>query len=555
MKDLRSLVWLLVVWLLVTAVPAGAQDVGESRVGTAQARVALVIGNGAYRNAPRLPNPPNDARAMADLLRGLGFTVIEGIDLDRGAMEELLRRFETEARQADVALTFYAGHGIQVDGTNYLLPIDATLVQRADLRRLISADWLVEDAALAKRLAIVILDACRDNPLANNLRSNERSLGVGRGLALPQVQPPNTLIAYATKENATAADGEGRNSPFTTALLEHLATPGLEVGLAFRRVRDTVFKTTNGVQQPFTYGSLGAEEFYFAPGTTAPAQAPIVEAANRQEPVADGASRASLVEALPRGAAGAPFRDCADCPELVPLSIGLVVMGSPREEAGHEVDEIMRPAEITRPFAIGRHELTMAEWDACVTAGGCPWRPDDRGLGRDRMPAFDLSADDARAYLAWLAERTGKPYRLPSEAEWEHAARALTRSAYFWGPDMDARHAACEGCAGSPGPRRPAPVGTLPPNPFGLFDTAGSLWEWTSTCWTPAEAGRACVDLVLKGGSFLSRPQALRSASRERGFPDQRLVSRGFRVARDLLPDEAPLVALPPAPPAAGGSG
>jgi uncharacterized caspase-like protein len=236
-----------------------------SAANAAERRVALVIGNGAYRNAPALTNPANDARAIAAMLRRTGFEVLEGTDLDRIAMEDLLTRFEDETLKADVSLAYYAGHGVQVDGKNYLLPIDAKLEQKADLRRLVQADWLVDDASRAKQLAIVILDACRDNPLTRSLRAKERGLGVGRGLAPIQDQPSNTLIAYATAENETAADGSGPDSPFATALLEHLPTPGLEIGLAFRKIRDAVITQTGGQQIPFTYGSLGGQEFYLVP--------------------------------------------------------------------------------------------------------------------------------------------------------------------------------------------------------------------------------------------------------------------------------------------------
>src|SRR4051812_40753452 len=179
--------------LLARAAPAEPGRVPTPGEGDPGRRVALVVGNGAYRNAPALPNPTNDARAMAAMLRRVGFEVLEGEDLGRDAMEGLLARFEDRARGAEATVAFYAGHGVQVEGRNYLLPVDAKLEQRADLRRQIPADWLVEDAGRAKQLALVILDACRDNPLTRSLQASERGLGVGRGLAQIQDQPPNTL--------------------------------------------------------------------------------------------------------------------------------------------------------------------------------------------------------------------------------------------------------------------------------------------------------------------------------------------------------------------------
>jgi hypothetical protein len=249
----------LLVLLILGAAPVTA-------TGAAERRVALIIGNGAYENTPALSNPTNDAHAMAGMLHRAGFEVLEGVDLGRAAMEDLLTRFEERAHGADAAVAFYAGHAVQVDGRNYLLPVDARLEQKIDLRRQVPVDWLVEDAGRARRLALVILDACRDNPLAHSLRARERGANIGRGLAQAQDQPPTTLVADATAADKTAADGAGAHSPFTEALLEHLPTPGLEIGLALRKVRDTVIGRTAAKQQPFTYGSLGGEEFYLMPG-------------------------------------------------------------------------------------------------------------------------------------------------------------------------------------------------------------------------------------------------------------------------------------------------
>ena len=352
--------WLIGAMLLLAA-PAPAQQPAPTE------RVALVIGNGAYRSAVPLANPANDARAMAGLLQRLGFRVDTGIDLERLAMEELVATFEEEARAADVAFVFYAGHGIQVAGRNYLVPIDASLQRESDVRRLIEADWVLESAGRARRLAVVFLDACRDNPLAATYAAASRSAAVGRGLASIGRAPPNMLVAYATAADATAADGQGVHSPFTTALLEHLPTPGVELRLALGRVRDAVAQHTGQQQIPYTYGSLGGDEFYLvAPSPPEGPTPPSVQ-----------------LLARPEGGAGPAFRDCPTCPELVPLAAGRFNLGSPGGEAGHEADEApQRPIALAKPFAIGRFEITFTEWDACVAASACPWRPDDRGLGR-----------------------------------------------------------------------------------------------------------------------------------------------------------------------------
>ncbi|NNG02995.1 MAG: caspase family protein, partial [Inquilinus sp.] len=232
-------------------------------------RVALVIGNGTYRNAPALTNPANDVRAMAASLRDLGFEVEQGLDLDTAGMVGTIRRFGASAEGADVALVFYAGHGIQVDGVNYLLPVDVSLQRERDLSyEGIPLDLLTSEVGQARRLGVVILDACRDNPFATQLAQAlgpTRSSVLGRGLARVENVPADTLIAFATSAGAVAEDGQSANSPYTTALLAHMREPGVEIGQYFRRVRDTVLQATNGRQQPYVYGSLSADAFYLNP--------------------------------------------------------------------------------------------------------------------------------------------------------------------------------------------------------------------------------------------------------------------------------------------------
>ncbi len=244
---------------------------GPAEAQTDLKRVALVIGNAAYANAPQLANPRNDAGAMADSLRSIGFIVEEGIDLDTAGMYAAVRSFGTLAETADVALVFYAGHGIQVDGTNYLLPTDVSLNRERDLNyEGVPLQLIMSEVAQTKRLGVVIIDACRDNPFAQQLARSmgpTRSALVGRGLARVEEAPADTLIAFATRDGAVAEDGDGINSPYTTALLSHLDEPGLEIGQYFRRVRDTVLDATNGRQEPFVYGSLSADQFYLNPAT------------------------------------------------------------------------------------------------------------------------------------------------------------------------------------------------------------------------------------------------------------------------------------------------
>ncbi len=222
-------------------------------------RVALVIGNSKYKYANPLPNPANDAADVSQLLRKLGFDVIEGRDLDRRGMEDKIRAFGRKLEAgADLALLFYAGHGMQVGGRNFLIPVDAKLERSGDLTLdTIELGQILAQMEADKRVNLVFLDACRDNPLA---RSFARSLGtrsgsVGSGLA-PVQSAIGTMIAYATQPDNVALDGEGRNSPFTTALLKYIATPKLEIGSIMKRVRADVIATTREKQVPWDHSSL-----------------------------------------------------------------------------------------------------------------------------------------------------------------------------------------------------------------------------------------------------------------------------------------------------------
>src|SRR5262245_55593088 len=244
----------------------------------AEKRVALVIGNGAYAKVGRLPNPARDAAAIETLLRTAGFNAVEvRTDLGAAAMRRALRDFSDRATDSDIAVVFFAGHGIEVNGTNYLIPVDATLERDIDVEdETIPLERVTQIIDRAKRLRLIILDACRDNPFVGTMKRSGRS--VGRGLARVDVVASDTLIAFAAKHGSTAADGGAANSPYTTALIKHLATPGLDLRLALGRVRDEVLKATGNKQEPFVYGSLGGAEIALVPapkpGAVSPAPQP-----------------------------------------------------------------------------------------------------------------------------------------------------------------------------------------------------------------------------------------------------------------------------------------
>lgn len=254
---------------IAAAVPAHAEG----------SRVALVIGNGAYRKVPELPNPPRDASDVADALQRMGFAVTRLNDADLAQTKKALADFGEAAAHAETAIVFYAGHGIEAGGENWLIPVDAEIATDADARnRAISLRSVVGVVDKATSLGLIILDACRDNPFVvqsvadaspagSDTSAPTKSRSISRGLA-PTDPSGNVLIAFSAKDGTTAQDGDGRNSPFTSALLRHVEQSGLEVTFLFRIVRDEVMKTTNGTQQPYVYGSLSKESIYLKPPTS-----------------------------------------------------------------------------------------------------------------------------------------------------------------------------------------------------------------------------------------------------------------------------------------------
>jgi tetratricopeptide (TPR) repeat protein len=233
-------------------------------------RIALVIGMSVYADGPPLRNPASDARAVADAFRRLGFAeVIEREDLTRVKLEEVLKDFGDKAADADWAVIYYAGHGVEMNGNNYLVPVDAKLARAEHVEdETVSLTRVLSKTELAHKLRMVILDACRNNPF-RMASADGRSRSIGRGLS--RVEPARgVLVAYAARDGTTADDGDSGHSPFTQALLANLETPGLDIGLMFRRVRDRVLEQTNNAQEPFTYGSLPGEELYFKQAATRP---------------------------------------------------------------------------------------------------------------------------------------------------------------------------------------------------------------------------------------------------------------------------------------------
>jgi uncharacterized caspase-like protein len=245
-------------WFLLVSFAPGAQ---------AERRVALVIGNSAYQSASRLDNPVNDATAVAELLKQARFDVVTArTDLGVLDFKRAIREFINTTRNSDIAVVYYAGHGIEIGGINYLVPVDAKLASDLDAEdEAVELDRIIRALEPARRLRLVILDACRDNPFSRKMERTIAMRAVSAGLAKVEPAMSDTLIAYAARAGSTAEDGTNRHSPFTSALLNNLGEPGLDVRIAFGRIRDEVLKKTGNRQEPFVYGSLGGTTISLVP--------------------------------------------------------------------------------------------------------------------------------------------------------------------------------------------------------------------------------------------------------------------------------------------------
>src|SRR5262249_45030388 len=404
----------------------------------AEKRVALVIGNSAYVNIPRLANPVSDARLMADTLKALGFALVGNgpqLDLDEAGLRRVVQAFGAQLQGADVGVFYYAGHGVQVRGANYLVPVGANPVKESDVDfQMLDTNLVLRQMEGAgTRLNVVILDACRNNPFGGRgLRST------GNGLA-QITAPEGTLISFATQPGNTALDGEDGNSPYTKALAQTLRRPGLGVFDVFNEVGLAVKRATGNAQQPWVSSSPISGSFFFAgapavpPAAAATPMGPAPDEATwsfvkdtkdpdqlrrfiEQFPASARRSEAAarlfvleqakvaavappLAPALPPTAAPKPavgvfptapgvtplsaereralkpkdtFKECGACSEMIVVPAGSFIMGSPASEKGRSGSEgPQHRVTFSKAFAVGKFAVTFGEWDACVADGGC----------------------------------------------------------------------------------------------------------------------------------------------------------------------------------------
>ena len=566
--------------LLVFFIPATSWPASEQRT-------ALVIGNEAYKQA-QLTNPASDAEDMATILKTAGFNVTKIINADRRAMREAIRDFGNKIKKGGVGLFYYAGHGIQVDGENYLVPINAEIQSEEEVEDegLKVSSVLRKMEVAANSMNIIILDACRDNPFGRSYRSSKG------GLAKMDA-PTGSIIAYATAPGSIAADGQTRNGLYTSILLKHITLPGLEIEKVFKMVRVDVAQASGYRQIPWESSSLMGDFYFFKkrgitirpkhaskkPDTDPPAiLEPDLERLElqRQELAAykskleeqtrtevirlkkQGEQAKNEVERLKKdketllamfrrqqkdskkkSIAGPPPITNAIGMKFNYIPPGSFMMGSAPGETGRDTDERQHRVTLTRGYYMQTTEVTQGHWAAVM--GDSPSDFDDCG---NDCPVEMVSWNDVQAFVRKLNQLEGRQkYRLPTEAEWEYASRAGSKTALANGKlsrlecQNDAKLAAMGWyCGNSKG--RPHPVARKKPNQWGLYDMHGNINEWCQDIFgkyhsgnDPDPAGPSeGAYRVFRGGSWFSSAGYSRSAVRYCNIPDYRSNHLGFRA-------------------------
>ncbi len=544
----------------------------------AKEKVALVIGNNDYQGWQKLNNPRNDAKLIGDTLRDLGFKVIYRYDQTRDGMEESFKEFSNALRPGSVALFFYAGHGLQVRGVNYLVPIDHTA--QKDVDQLWDIGAAINGISGKSSMNIIILDSCRNAPKVILDKLNGE-IGFTEFKSTAQ----GNFVAFSTSPNSTAADGAGGNSPYSTMLAEGLKWKPAQLDQVFMYTQMRVEEITRGKQVPWRNSSTKAL-FYFTADEVA--QSPPVKFVFQSKlrnqilsglrpyqfyvPVLN--ERGTILNQQP-GTAKYFIENSLPAPlAMIEIQGGRFEMGASAEEVSDALEQAKKfdefdeetyevlSAELpqhgvnVQGFYMSRSEITQAQYFA-VMGELPPIEPQFRGA---EMPVVKVTFTEANEFCARLTKLTGRFYRLPTEAEWEYAARAGTRTPFAFGETINLQVAAYNSAIpynkAPRGTRRAAPteVGALnSTNAFGLDDMHGNVWEWCADYWhsdydgAPVdgtswdepqeidsddadEEGAIDSSRIARGGSWSSPASRLRSASRYRFAPSVRSSSVGFRV-------------------------
>jgi formylglycine-generating enzyme required for sulfatase activity len=584
----------------------------------AEKRVALVIGNKDYKaSVGPLTNPLNDIRLVSDALRSVGFEVLKPVqNATRSEMLQAIYAFASTLKNAGpdaVGFLYYSGHGAASQGENYLIPIDVTEPSTEQLR--IQGVRQSEVLEILRTEApnaahYLVLDACRNN--LQGARGGKGFVAVGQQngvLVAFSTEPGKTAqdTGSGSGPYAAALATELAKPGQNDLLMFHR----IRVDVIAKTNGDQVPWTEDGIQRPerpvfasappvadrsppnpseaeraweLTQGTISqfvledfikryGDSFY---GTLARArleelkksQVAVVAPTTAPNTPASGACGGPVVvsvafrPAQPLSAVEEcslkpkdVFRECEKCPGMMVVPSGNFAMGSPSFEPERFDGEAQVAVTIAKTFAVGQFPVTFDEWDQCVADGGCDgYKPDDNDWGRGRRPVINVSWDDAQKYVAWISGKTGKTYRLLSDAEREYVTRAGTTTPFWWGSSIAPSDANYNGSAkpyrggGSKGEyrKKTMPVDSFLPNPWGLYDVHGNMSQWTQDCWNESNVGNPgdgsarmtgdCGRRVLRGGSWFFDPRNIRAASRDSSSTDYRYDSISFRVARTLSP-------------------
>lgn len=516
-------------------------------------RQALVIGNGDYVSPRKLKNPAQDAEAMAKNLRAAGFDVTKKVDLGYEEMEAVLTEFSRRLDKQSTALVFFAGHGVQVDGVNYLIPVDATVDAAEKLKfQAVALEMvlaLLDRRGEGAKLKIVILDCCRNNPFGRNWLGS-RSAVEHRGLAVPRETPGGTFLCFAADPGKVASDGPGNNSPYTEGLLEHFFTPGLDIDLALKKVGAKVQKDTNGKQNPWRNSNFNGVFSIVGnpppPGSAKPAP---------QEPNEDPGPPPLLTlpdyekQLLDKERAGfGHFVDLGSGHRIILRCVpgGEFVMGSPEEEKGRQADEEQVQVELSSHFWMAETELTQAQWQAVMENNPSQFKGAE-------LPVDSVSWKEARRFIDRLNSKQLLPegwrWALPTEAQWERACRGGKQTAFGFGEESAqlfqyGNYADWTFSKGKLGKAdqddgigaTSAPGKRYLPNAYGLYNMHGNVWEWCQDWYKENLKGghdpqgpTQGEGRVVKGGSWGNSATTCRSARRDRVSPEYFNDNLGFR--------------------------
>jgi formylglycine-generating enzyme required for sulfatase activity len=545
---MTSRLFMVLCGLLATAISAG-----PARTQQPVNQVALLIANAIYPDAGGpLATTIKDARLLADELRTDKFDVDVKENAGKADMQRAIDAFTGKIKNGAVAVFYFSGFGIQVARANYLLPVDAQVWSEDDTKR----DGISLDAVLSQmrqkgaRVKIIMIDASRRNPYERRFRA------VAAGLAALNA-PPDTLAMFSAAPGTLVNDRAGDDSLFMSELIKEMRAPNSTAEEVFNRARIGVSRASNNEQVPWVSSTLiegfsfgGAGKAIVASPPTPPT--PVTPALKPKD----------------------SFRECEKCPDMVAVPTGSFMMGSTENERSTVAEAYAQngivpgtgttgplltseapqhTVTIARPFAVSRFAVTFEQWDACVNDGGCNgYRPSDQGWGRGLWPVINVNWDDTQAYVAWLSGKTGKAYRLLSEAEWEYMARAGTATPFWWGSSISTSQANYNGTrsyGGQPAGenrQKTLPVNSFSPNPWGFYQVAGNSYDWVEDCFhddyggAPADGSAwvtgNCKGHVVRGGAWSSFASNLRTAYRGWFASNFRSSNHGFRVARTLTP-------------------